>query len=556
MNPALCYLYLTLLKRRALYFCRGLRRPTTLLGFAAVLGLIWILFHFRHEALFAQLVRPESLVGGMLVMLCGSLFKGFLERGLEFDPPDIEFLFTSPFTQRQIVLYRLLPSYLFALVQGLVFLALFTPHLKHPLMMTIGFSLFQIACFHVSTGAAIFAGTISGPLHYRIRWLLLAGYFLLTAVYLRAAWDIRIVPAFLSSPWAQLVFYPAVTWSDVGTAPQVAAWSSCLINAGPFSTQPFWRWLLCLGVPAMSAIGTLGLLFKLKGNVLEASLATTTRAAEKRLRVQQGRRAAVRAGRELRSARLPGLGLFRGVGAVVWKNLVVARRSKRELVLALAFTAIYVGFLAAIRWALHDAMSKGGGLTPGEVADFDGGIVLLLGVLAFLLQWTCRFDFRCDGHHLVGFRTLPVSPFALALAEIAVPTAICLAFQAVGIVALLVFGRFDWSMLLVMLLAYPAVALAVNGVWNLHYLLSATRRAGGKAQSTSAVATLMVVALSFLIFYPAGWMGMRIGDAFDAKLGIPLAITGGIAVQYFVDFLLLLVLARLFQNFQVSRGFS
>src|SRR6266699_1686433 len=100
MNPALCYLYLTLLKRRALHFCRGLRRPTTLLGFAAVLGLIWILFRFRHEALFAQLVRRESLVGGMLVMLCGSLFKGFLERGLEFDPPDIEFLFTSPFTQR------------------------------------------------------------------------------------------------------------------------------------------------------------------------------------------------------------------------------------------------------------------------------------------------------------------------------------------------------------------------------------------------------------------------------------------------------------------------
>ena len=62
-------------------------------------------------------------------MLVGSLIKGFWQRGLVFEPPDIEFLFTSPFTQRQIVCYRLLPNYLYALVQGLVLAALFAPHL-------------------------------------------------------------------------------------------------------------------------------------------------------------------------------------------------------------------------------------------------------------------------------------------------------------------------------------------------------------------------------------------------------------------------------------------
>jgi len=553
MNSALCYLYFTLLKRRMFHFGRGLRRPTALIGFAAVLGLVGLLFHYRGEEVFAQLARPETLIGGILVMLCGSLFKGFLQRGLVFDPPDIEFLFTSPFTRRQILFYRLLPSYLFALVQGLVFFALLTPHLEHPLTTTICFILFQIACFHVSTGAAIFAGTLSEPLHHRVRWMLLAGCFALTAVYLRAAWDIRIIPAFASSPLAQLAFYPAVTWSDVGAAPFVRDWSLRLIGPNPSWSLQFWQSALYLGVFATSAIGSLGLLFKLKANLFEFSPAATARAAEKRERVQQGRRVAVSEGRQLRSVPLPTLALFRGVGAVVWKNLVVARRSQRELVLALAFTGIYISFLAAIRWALHDAMSRGGELTAGEVADFDNGIVLLLGVLAFLLQWTCRFDFRCDGHHLVGFRTLPVSPFALALAEIAVPSAVCLAFQALGIIVLMLFAPFDWSTLLVMLFAYPAVALALNGVWNLHYLHSATRRAGGRAHSASAVGTLMVVALSFLIFYPAGWTAVRISDAFDPKLGIPLAIAGGIAIQYFVDFLLVLMLARLFQRFQVSR---
>ena len=165
MSSALLYLCLTLLKRRLLHFCRGLQRPTTLIGFAAVLCLIGFLFHFRGHAVFGQLVRRESLIGGALVMLSGSLFKGFLQRGLVFEPSDIEFLFTSPFTQRQIVFYRLLPSYLFALVQGLVFLGLFAPHLTHPLLPTVCFILFQILCFHVATAAAILAGTILSLIH-------------------------------------------------------------------------------------------------------------------------------------------------------------------------------------------------------------------------------------------------------------------------------------------------------------------------------------------------------------------------------------------------------
>src|ERR1041385_7660033 len=124
MNRALFYLWWSLLKRRTLRFCRGLRRPTTLIGFAAVLCLVGFLFHFRGHEVFGQLVRRESLIGGALVMLGGSLFKGFLQRGLAFEPPDIEFLFTSPYAQWQFVFYRLLPSYLFALIQGLVFLGL------------------------------------------------------------------------------------------------------------------------------------------------------------------------------------------------------------------------------------------------------------------------------------------------------------------------------------------------------------------------------------------------------------------------------------------------
>ena len=118
MNRALLYLWFALLKRRAFDFVRSLRRPTTLIGFVYVLGLLGVLFWFRHHEIFGRLVQRDSLITGAFLMLGGSLIKGFWQRGLVFEPPDIEFLFTSPFTQRQIVCYRLLPNYLYALVQG------------------------------------------------------------------------------------------------------------------------------------------------------------------------------------------------------------------------------------------------------------------------------------------------------------------------------------------------------------------------------------------------------------------------------------------------------
>jgi len=256
------------------------------------------------------------------------------------------------------------------------------------------------------------------------------------------------------------------------------------------------------------------------------------------------------------SASLPKARLFRGVGAIVWKNLVVASRSKRELGLATAFTLIFSGFLVAIRWMFYHHMSQGGQLPAKEVMDFDRIIGGMLCVQVFLLQRAFPFDFRRDGNHLVGFRTLPATPFALALAELTVPTIFCLAFQIVGILVLMVFAHFDWLMALLSIVMFPAIVLALNGVWNLHYLLAATKRAGGKAESASPVALLMVVALSFLIFYPAGWAALQVGRHTFGRFSEPLAFGTGLAIQYLVDFLLVLILARLFQRFEVSRDSS
>ncbi len=555
MNRALAYLWFSLLKRRALRALLGLRRPTSLIGFAAVAFFVGLLYHYRHEQIFAQCMRPASLFGAAFIMIGGAFFKGFLQRGLVFEPPDVQFLFTSPFTQRQVIFYRLLPSYGYALIQSLVFLAIFSPHLKHPLITTICLAFFQIACFHIAAGAAIFAGTISEQLHFRLRCMLLGIYLLVSALYLRVAWDIKLVPSLAGSPLAQLMFYPSIMLADVGHGDPISQWTSQLFRS-PVPAVGYWRSALYVASFAVAAWVTLCLLFKLKADIFENAVATSARVAEKRLRIQQGRSVAALPAGELTSVPLPATHAFRGAGAVIWKNLVVASRCRRELALAISFTLIYTGFLVALRWALHRMMSQGGDLPARQLREFDLGLFGLLAFLAFFLQRAFPFDFRRDGQHLVGFRTLPISPLALSLAELAVPTAFCLLLQALGIAVLMLFARFDWLVMLGLLLAFPAVVLALNGVWNLHYLLAATKQAGGKAGSASPVTMVMVAILSFLIFYPAGWLALKVGRNTYGPSSELLAFAVWLAVQYLIDFLLVIALAKLFQRFEVSRDSS
>ena len=120
------------------------------------------------------------------------------------------------------------------------------------------------------------------------------------------------IPSFANSPLAQLLFYPALTLSDIGTAPSLREWLIRAMRTSPFSAQQYWQSALYLGSFAVSAAMSLWLLLKLKANVFETALATTTRMAERRLRVQQGRRVTGVAETSFRSTRLPRLALVRG----------------------------------------------------------------------------------------------------------------------------------------------------------------------------------------------------------------------------------------------------
>ena len=114
----------------------------------------------------------------------------------------------------------------------------------------------------------------------------------------------------------------------------------------------------------------------------------------------------------------------------------MAEALRAELMVAFAFVGIYSTLLIALLWKFHLLSSHTGpvsGLDASEVKlSFHLGVAIFIAALAFFLQRIFPFDFRRDGNHVVGFRTLPVSPLGLVLAEVRCRPCSCWPVRGLG----------------------------------------------------------------------------------------------------------------------------
>jgi hypothetical protein len=61
----------------------------------------------------------------------------------------------------------------------------------------------------------------------------------------------------------------------------------------------------------------------------------------------------------------------------------------------------------------------------------------------------------------------------------------------------------------------------------------------------------MIVALSFLIFYPAGWLAIEVGRHITSQTtSVVSGASVWLATQYAIDFLVVALIVRLLQRFE------
>ena len=514
------------------------------MGVAMLLCGLWFLYHVRNTRFVGDLLEntPLSLVVVLAVFV--SVLRGLMQKGLRFDPSDVEYLFVGPFSERALLIYRLLPSYLSAFGGGILIYGLFHDRFEMPLLSVFCLLFTHLLSIHLTSIASLISGTLSEDALSKLRkgFCVFGGGILF--VMLRA--ELGAEESFAGEPslWRSAIRETGFwSMSDPST---MARWALRAAEGSivfvPLLSIPRNALLLLLSVLVLMGLimWSLSLLMNLRSAIFEPNL--------KAVKSSDGCGPARASAGFLHRVAISRLGWgamedgwFFGARALIWKNLVCVRRSLPSLLLGLGYTLLVV-----VPWLpILLMMRSSGSFDPWAV---NGALPLTLAALPLLLQTTVAFDFRLDGHQLGALKRLPLGDVPLVVSVIIVPVTLCVGFQYLGLALFLWMSPFDWGILLAMVLGFPAVSLGVIVVWNLHYLLFANQRFGnsGRPAHRSTVGALFVVGIAFSVFFPSCWLLHSLVHRFEFP-GV-FAAFFALVLQVGIDALLVCLLARVYSR--------
>ena len=293
----------------------------------------------RDPVIQASYIENTRLFGPlMLVAYCVlTVLFASAEQSVPFTPAEVQFLFSGPFSRRQVLLYKIVANCLITCVYAL-FMTLFfvayayaQPFAAYPgLLLTLWFiQLFSIA---VSlTINTIGARAVSLP--RKILVALLIGLVIWGV--LRVSSDALasgtgdVLKRLPQSDVVHILLTPMRWFVDTFTAETL--WPDFVLVAAR-----------CLAVNAVLLV----LIFLLDAQYLEAAAAASERSYARMQRVRSGGAVAAAVGTGRPRFRLPPLPRWGGIGPLAWRQLTTAVRSLRPVIVFVVVFAIMVGGFA------------------------------------------------------------------------------------------------------------------------------------------------------------------------------------------------------------------
>jgi hypothetical protein len=355
-------------------------------------------------------------------------------QGIPFTPPEVQFLFSGPFSRRQLLAYRVASNVASALLGAGFFALLLRQNAARGLAAYVGTALTLVFMQLFAMTVTLALGLLDEVADTWRRRLVLAGMAgLLAAVVLSLGGDLARLPA------GELL--RRVERSPVTTAVLTPfGWF-----VGAFTAERLWPDLAASASLALAVdVALLVAMFALDAQYLEASATASARLYERMERMRRGVAVAPRRGAPSRSpAASRAVAWCGGVGPIAWRQWATALAG-RSWGTAIAYGTVAAGAGLAL-WCL----------TPRdlawELAIATQSVVLGLGLV---LSFGLRLDFRGDFERIELLKTLPIAPGRLALGQLVVPV--------------LLLSGFHWAALAVIglgtrtvtPLTWPAAALA------------------------------------------------------------------------------------------------
>ncbi len=482
MHPALIRLVRLRLAGLGRRFSRsmGTVPGLTLLGLGVMVVAFWVTPLFLVDrglprldtSTVADMLGPGLLAACILTVVLGD------DKVMRFSPAEVAFLFPGPFTRRELMGYKLFENILGAAFASLFFFVWLVPHV--PLVGAAYWGTFQAMLFIQLFQVAVTLGgqTIAVRAQTIPRGVVIAA---LAALAVLLVWQTSLWMGTHTEGGLWRGFRDSTLGGTLLALFDVFGKAT---TAASYSDLAVWG-----GVALAINVVLISLIIRLDEFYLETALHSSQRFLALVRRFRTGGMFSVW-GSSLRW-RVPNPGNLGGAGPVAWHQFTAAARSVPTL---LSLGAVVLFILAAPQLLLDRAGASFGGTLGVTVA-----VVQLTIIFTFLLQ----FDFRSDLEQLEWLKTMPVSPFGVAVGQLALPAVLASVVQG-GLIAGLALGTSDTMLARVLWAVLPFVVplnLLLFALENFLFLVYPTRAAGfrpGDLQGFLRQIILFVVKLVLL----------------------------------------------------------
>jgi hypothetical protein len=526
--------------RGALFLAAGF------LFFALVVGpnVVFRILQAEDGGFRVAYVKHTREVGPLLLFAYCLLTVVFAsaEQGVTFTPAEVQFLFSGPFSRRQLLAYKVVGNALLCCLYALFLTAFFFAYAARPLAAYPGLLLTLWFIQFFSMAVTLLVNTIGArAVTWPRRLLVLALLGLLAWGLARVGGDAfshgpgEAIARLRQNEVVQVVLTPMSWFVETFTAEHV--WPDFIMGAAR-----------CLAVNA----ALLGIVFLLDAQYLEAAAAASERSYARMQRVRSGGAVTAVVGTGRPRFGLPSLPRWGGVGPLAWRQLTTAARSLRPVIIFLAVFGLIVGGSWLALGAIKEGDVQAGGWFIGSI---------VLGMTVAMLTPLLTFDFRGDIDRMDVLKALPLPAWRMALGQLLAPTLI------LSVVQLLVVGMVQalWGGVEALLAAVALFALPFNflsfGLENLMFLWFPARpapAAPGDFQMMGRQTLMMAAKLAalMLVIVPAAVAGVAVGLAatwlFNAD-PIPPALAVGCLVMTGLAAGVVPLVAQAFRRFDVSR---
>lgn len=472
------------------------------------LGVIVLLIWLAPSVMSAHLLprsdpqRTRTLFPILLMTMCVSnLVTSAGERAVAFSPAEVDLLFAAPFTRRQLLGYKIALGAFAACTASLLFSIIFLRYASFWLAGFVGVFLSFMLLQLLSMAVVMIGETIGQRAYSRGRGIALLAIGALVALgaapLLTSNHDslFGVAREFRSSLTARVLLAPFDVFARIITAHSI------------FPDMLRWCGTAVLILGALLAV-----VMWLDAHYLEVSAAAGQRLYE---RVRRVRRAGGMSLRTTGSARLrvPMPPRFAGAGPIAWRQLTVALRQSRSLLILMLLICL------------------GGGpvlYASGLDVRANGAMIGVAFWLTMMLANALRFDFRGDVDHIDMLKSLPVAPASVAVAQLFAPALVMTALQLVLMSGLFLLFRLDPRHLLVALMLVIPFNVILFEVENIIFLLFPVRYAAGPGDLQGfgrqmVVFVLKMLALTLLAGIAAGAGGIVYAITQTTPAGIAVA---------------------------------